>query len=130
MERGEEHSSIRSFTDLVAWQEGHRLVLTIYKITKSFPKEETFGLISQMRRAVGSITHNIAEGFSRKSYKEKSHFYFNSLGSLTELQDQLLIARDVHYLTNDTFQQTAQQTIRVSKLINGLIKGCENRFKP
>lgn len=113
---------IRSFTDLKAWQEAHALVLIIYKITGDFPKEETFGLISQMRRAAVSISSNIAEGFSRQSYKEKLYFYSMAQGSITELQNQLLIAKDVRYLPKNEFEKVAQQTIKVNKIINGLIK--------
>ena len=75
-----------------------------------------------MRRCAISITSNIAEGFSRQSKKEKLQFYFTSKGSLTELQNQLLIARDVGYLKKEDFNLSAQKTIQVAKLINGLIK--------
>ena len=113
---------IKSFTDLFAWQEGHKLVLMVYKITKFFPKEEIFGLTSQMRRCVISITSNIAEGFSRQSYKEKVQFYSIAQGSLTELQNQLIIAKDIGFLTKEQFQELALQSIKVHKIINGLIK--------
>ena len=113
---------IRSFTDLVAWQEGHKLVLIIYKITKEFPKEEIFALTNQMRRCAVSITSNIAEGFSRKSNKEKIQFYHTALGSLTELQNQLLIARDIKYVHEQNFKLIAEQIVTTRKLINGLKK--------
>ena len=113
---------IKSFTDLNAWKEGHQLVLTIYKITKDFPKEEIFALTSQIRRAVISITSNIAEGFSRNSSKEKSQFYHMALGSLTEVQNQLLVARDVGYISKEIFNEVAKKTIVASKLIHGLMK--------
>ena len=113
---------IKSFTDLIAWQKGHELVLLIYQITAQFPKRETYSLVDQIRRAVVSITSNIAEGFSRQSKKEKAQFYYTALGSLTELQNQLLIAKDVNYLDKKKFHQIAQQTAEVSKLINGLIR--------
>src|SRR3989344_3686390 len=100
-----ESGKIKSFTDLNAWKEGHQLVLMIYKKTKLFPKEELFGLVSQMRRCVVSITSNLAEGFSRQSYKEKLQFYSMALGSVTELQNQLLVSRDVGYLSQQTFQE-------------------------
>lgn len=113
---------IKSFTDLNAWKEAHLLVLEIYKIIRNFPKEEQFGLTNQIRRAVVSITSNIAEGFSRSSYKEKSQFYSMALGSLTEVQNQLIIARDLGYITTKEFLELAEKTITVSKLLNGLIK--------
>lgn len=115
-----EKSKIKSFTDLNAWREGHKLVLAIYKISEGFPKKEVFGITSQMRRCATSITSNIAEGFSRSTSKDKCQFYSTAQGSLTELQNQLIIARDVGYINNDKFQQIARQTIIVSKLIGGL----------
>lgn len=117
-----ESSKIKSFTDLNAWKEGHKLVLMIYKITKTFPKEEIFGLTSQIRRCVISITSNIAEGFSRQSYKEKIQFYSIAQGSVTELQNQIFIAKDVMYINKEEFQEIAQQSVIVHKIINGLIK--------
>lgn len=113
---------IRSFSDLKTWQEGHQLVLMIYKITDEFPKNEIFNLTSQMRRCVTSITSNIAEGFSRKSSKEKSQFYYVALSSLTELQNQLIISRDLNYFQKEMFNQLSEQTIKVQKLVNGLVK--------
>ncbi|OGH35813.1 MAG: hypothetical protein A3B38_03150 [Candidatus Levybacteria bacterium RIFCSPLOWO2_01_FULL_36_13] len=117
-----ESGKIKSFTQLNAWIKTHELVLDIYEITKSFPKEEQFGLTNQVRRAVVSITSNIAEGFSRNSYKEKVQFYSTALGSLTEVQNQLLIARDLKYINTGKFKTLADKTIVVSKLLNGLIK--------
>ncbi len=113
---------IKSFTDLHGWQEGHKLVLDVYKLTKGFPSEEQFGLTNQMRRSAVSITSNIAEGFSRKSKKEKTQFLYISLGSITELQNQLVIARDIGYLTKNDFKKIAENTVVVDKLIKGLIK--------
>lgn len=113
---------IKSFTDLEAWRKGHQLVLVIYEITRQFPKDEIFGLISQMRRCVVSITCNIAEGFSRRTWREKIQFYSIACGSLTELQNQLLIARDVGYLSNEKFHEIANLTIEVQRIVGGLIK--------
>lgn len=115
-------TKIKSFTDLFAWQEGHKLVLLIYRLTTNFPKEEIFGLTSQMRRCVISITSNVAEGFSRQSYKEKVQFYSMAQGSLTELQNQLIIARDIGFITKEQFQELAFQSIKLHKIITGLIK--------
>jgi len=117
---------IKSFTDLNAWKEAHKLVLMIYEITKDFPKEEMFGLTSQIRRAVVSVVSNIAEGFSRQSYKEKTQFYFIAQGSLTEIQSQLLIAKDLKYVNKQSFTDIANQTIIAHKLLYGLIKKSKN----
>lgn len=116
-----EYKKIKNFTDLTTWQVGHRLVLEIYKITKQFPNAEKFELTSQIQRAAMSITSNVAEGFSRKSNKEKIQFYYLSLGSLTELQNQLLIAKDLGYLSTPKFNGVAELTVTVAKLLNGLI---------
>ncbi len=113
---------IKTFTDLLAWQEGHKLVLLIYKITTDFPKTELFALVDQLRRAAVSITSNIAEGFMRHSYSEKVHFYSIAQGSVTEVQNQLLIARDIGYIKIDDFNKLAEQFISTHKIINGLIK--------
>lgn len=115
-------TKIESFTDLNAWKEAHKFVLMIYKLTKLFPKEEMFGLTSQIRRAAVSIVSNIAEGFSRRSYADKGQFYAIALGSLTEVQSQILVARDLDYLSKEDFNKVANQTVIVSKLLNGLIK--------
>ena len=116
------NKKIRSFTDLNTWKEGHRLVLMIYKCTDNFPSKEKFALIDQMRRATVSITSNIAEGFSRQSKKEKVQFYSMAKGSVTEIQSQLLIARDIEYVTLDKFKELADQSVVVNKLISGLIR--------
>jgi four helix bundle protein len=108
--------------DLDAWKEGHKLVLMIYKITKNYPKEEIFGLISQMRRCVVSITSNVAEGFCRNTQKDKTQFYYISKSSITELQNQLIISRDIEYIDNDVFHEMFNQTVKVSKIIFGLIR--------
>jgi four helix bundle protein len=115
-------TKIRSFTDLVAWKEAHKLVLMIYKATNGFPKSEIYGLTDQIRRASVSISFNIAEGFSRRTNLDKKHFYYQALGSLTEVQNQLLIAKDIGYLKGAEFKDSAEQTVVVSKLINSLLK--------
>lgn len=119
MEGGE--YKINSFTDLRVWKEAHSFILCIYRETKSFPKEEQFGLTSQLRRASVSITSNIADGFGRLSYQEKLRFYYISLGSLTEVQNQLTIARDVGYVPAPTFQLLSAQGILIHKMLNAFI---------
>lgn len=120
-------SQIRTFTDLRAWREGHQLVLQVYEITKAFPSHEIFGLVSQLRRAVVSITSNVAEGFSRQSYSEKVQFYSIAHGSVTEVQNQLLIARDVGYITNEVYDATSLQSVTVHKILSGLIRASKEK---
>ena len=115
-------AAIRSFTDLKVWQSGHQLVLDIYKVTRKFPREEQFGLVSQMRRASVSVTSNIAEGFGRRGMKEKIQFYYLAQGSLTEIKNQLLVARDVGYIADEVFASLAEQMNDTHKLLQGLIK--------
>ena len=119
------HNKIKNFTDLDAWKEGHKLVLMIYKITRSFPKSEMFGLTSQMQRAAVSITSNIAEGFGRYSYKEKSQFYSTAAASDIELENQLIISKDIGYIIKNVFEEIYSQAVVVHKITNGLIKGAK-----
>jgi four helix bundle protein len=116
-----ENKKISRFTDLFAWQESHKLVLRIYAATRSFPKEELFGLTNQMRRAAVSITSNIAEGFGRHSYKEKVQFYHLAKGSINEVKNQLLIARDVNYLNKPVFEAILKQADISDRILQGLI---------
>ncbi|HDH31351.1 MAG TPA: four helix bundle protein [Candidatus Wolfebacteria bacterium] len=117
---------IKNFTDLNTWKEAHKLTLIIYKITEKFPKEELYSLTNQMRRASISITSNIAEGFSRISYKEKIYFYSIAQGSTTELQNQIILSRDLNYIPINDFDNLFNQSIIVHKLLNGLIRGAKN----
>lgn len=114
-------SKITTFTDLNAWKEGHKLVILIYRTTKEFPKEELFSLIDQMRRAAVSITSNIAEGFGRLSYKEKVQFFYLAHGSLIELKNQIIIAKDVGYLSNDKYKIIMDQSNITHQILQGLI---------
>lgn len=119
-------NKIRNFTDLSSWKEGHKLVLSIYKITNKFPTKEQFGLTIQLKRAAVSVTSNIAEGFSRISIKEKIQFYYISLGSVSEIQNQLIIAKDIKYLSIKSYNILYNQSVLVHKLINGSIKALKN----
>ena len=123
MEHGTQNNSkIRTFTDLIIWQESHKLVLIIYRITKIFPREELFGLTSQMRRAAVSITSNIAEGFTRRNKKEKLQFYSIAKSSLTEIQSQLFIARDISYVSKKDFNDIYNRTSMIERIFSAFIK--------
>ncbi|MEK7101632.1 MAG: four helix bundle protein [Patescibacteria group bacterium] len=117
-----EENRIRSFKDLEAWKRGHALVLSIYRITKRYPRDEQFGITNQLRRAAVSVTSNIAEGFSRQTSKEKAQFYAIAKGSLTEIENQLLVSRDVHYVSIEDFERVETEIEQTSRLITGLLK--------
>ena len=117
-----EDGKIREFTDLKVWQEAHKLVLLVYEQTKKFPKEEIFGLTSQMRRSAVSVSSNIAEGFGRQGYKEKVQFYYLSRESLTELENQFFIARDISYINESESKKSIEQATVAHRLLQGLIK--------
>jgi len=120
--------SLEKFTDLQVWQEAHRLVLQVYAITKKYPDDERFGLVSQMRRAAISIPANIAEGFKRRGIQEKIRFYNISEGSLEELKYFFIVSKDLGYISANTNEMTCAETI--GRLLNGLIVSTENRKQP
>lgn len=119
-------SNITNFTDLTAYKKAHGLVIEVYKITKRFPLDEKFGLVNQIRRASVSITSNIAEGFARMTAKDKAHFYGMSRGSLLELQSQLLISKDLGYLSLMDCERMNVHIIETSKLISGIIRSARD----
>lgn len=118
---------ICSFKDLLAWQEAHRLILSLYAATQRFPLQEQYGLTNQIRRAGVSITSNIAEGFGRETYKEKQRFYTIASASLCEVENQLLIAKDIGYLPHQDYKHLDELTQTSSKLLKGLIKATRAR---
>ncbi|MFA6427379.1 MAG: four helix bundle protein [Candidatus Magasanikbacteria bacterium] len=119
---------IHNFYELDAWKKGHDLVLEIYLITKDFPKDELYGIISQMRRAVYSITANIAEGFARFHFKDKVRFYYQARGSAAEIQNFLFISKDLQYISGEQSKILWIKSVDVIKLINGLIRSTETQI--
>jgi len=113
---------------LLVWQRAHELVLKIYEITKEFPKEEQFGLTSQVRRAAVSIPSNIVEGKARNSVRDYLRFLLISRGSLEEVKYQLLLSRDLEYISNESYEITLTIADNVGKLLNGLIKSLEDKL--
>ncbi len=124
------NTKIKTFTDLKVWNEGHKLVLLIYKTTEQFPSRETYSLTDQMRRASASITANITEGFGRQIYKEKLQFYYITQGSLTELKNFILIAKDVGYLSIKELNQLTDQANVTHQLLQGLIRKTKSFVNP
>lgn len=109
----------KSFKDLIVWQKVHQLVLKIYKTTKSFPKEETYGITSQMRRSAISVATNIAEGFKKRGKKDKVRFFNIAEGSLEETKYYLLLAHDLEYADTSNFEEL---TDVVGKLLTSYSK--------
>jgi len=114
-------STIKSFEDLTIWQESRKYTNKIYILTNKFPKEELYGLTSQIRRAAVSITSNIAEGFDRRSDKELSNFLSIARGSTAEVQNNLYIALDLKYVSQTEFNQLYQEAKKIAQQINGLM---------
>lgn len=113
----------KNFTDLIVWQKAHQFVLSVYKYTATFPKEEMYVLTSQFKRAAISIAANIAEGFKKRSNKDKIKFYNTSQGSLEECRYYLILARDLNYGEN---QQLHNQITEISKILDAYITAIEN----
>jgi len=99
----------------------HQLVLEIYKVTSNFPREETYALISQLRRSAISIPANIVEGQSKNTTKEYLQFLYNARGSLEETRYHLLLSRDLRYLSGSDYEDLELKYEEVSKMLNGLI---------
>ena len=113
---------ISSYKELLVWQKSTDLAILIYKLTQDFPKEETYGLVSQMRRSSVSVPSHRAEGSVRGSKKEFQHFLKISLGSLSELETQLLISTKLSFLTELNYNKVDVVLIEVRKMLYGLIK--------
>ena len=120
---------MRPHRKLVAWQESIDFVLDIYILTKHFPDEEKFGLVSQMRRAAVSIASNIAEGAARTSDKDKLKFYAISGSSSSEIDTQLEICKKLSLVSEKEWQHSYNKLERISALLNGLRKSIEKRLK-
>lgn len=110
------------YRDLKVWQLSHSLTLDIYKITRTFPPEERYGIISQMRRAAYSVPSNIVEGKSRNTQKEFKHFLHISRGSIDELSYFLLLSKDLGYVTNEDFELLQDRCSHIASMLNNLIK--------
>lgn len=106
------HCRMRNFRNLSVWSKGHSLTLRIYSLTKSYPKDETFGLVSQMRRCAYSIPSNIAEGCGRNSTPDFKRFLVIAAGSSSELEYQLFLSKDLGYISEVVFKELEFETIR------------------
>ena len=116
--------------DLRVWQQSIEMVTSIYKMTMTFPKDEVFGLVSQMRRAAVSVPSNIAEGYARGSDGEKLHFLRISSGSMSEIETQLMLSLNLGYIGQDAYDILSEQITSVWKQLNSLISSVKNRLSP
>jgi four helix bundle protein len=116
----------KDFTDMNVWQLGLEFVKSIYELTKSFPSEEKFGLVSDMRRAATSIPNNIAEGYGRFEARDKSRFYKIARGSCYELHSQLIISKELGFIISDEITNSLiNMTKGINLELNKLIKAIE-----
>lgn len=111
--------------NLDAWKESISLTIEIYKLTQTFPNSEIYGLSNQMRRSAVSIPSNIAEGCARQTLKETIQFLHIALGSIAELETQLIISKELNYLKN--FDELLDKITHIRKLVVGLIKFNKNK---
>jgi four helix bundle protein len=116
-----------SYRDLIAWRKAMSLVAELYRITKTFPRDEMYGLTSQLRRAAVSVPSNIAEGQARFSSKEFHHFLSLARGSLVEVETQLLIAEDLGYISAMGGRELLAKTAELGRVLNGLIASIRAR---
>ena len=112
----------KTFKDLIVWQKAHSFVLSVYNATQDFPKEELYGLTSQVRRAAISIASNIAEGFRKKTNADKLRFYNISQGSLEECIYYVILSFDLGYISIEKKNQLSESAEEVSRLLNSLYR--------
>jgi four helix bundle protein len=116
-----------TYKDLEVWQAAMQLAVQVYRLTAVFPKDERYGLTSQMRRAAVSVPSNIAEGKGRASDKELIHFLCNSRGSLFEIETQLTIGEQLGYSTANECNAARQEIARIGQMLNGLMRSVRPR---
>jgi four helix bundle protein len=122
-------NDVRSYKDLVAWQKSMDLVTAVYRVSQGFPKEEIFGLVSQIRRSAVSVPSNIAEGHARTSKKEFQYFLSNARGFLAELETQLIIAHQLAYIDETGINQLLDRLGEVGRILNGLLAALKRSSK-
>jgi len=117
---------VKSYKELLIWQKGIKIVVLVYKLTRGFPKEEIYALTSQLKRASVSIPSNIAEGFGRQTDKSFNHFLNISRGSLNEIETQLIIAKELDFISDILFNEIMFLIEEESKMINAFSKNLKD----
>jgi four helix bundle protein len=118
---------MRNYRDLQVWAKAHALTLDVYKKSQTFPKEEIYGLTAQLRRATSSIAANLAEGCGRQTDNELARFIRIALGSASEVDYHLLLCRDLGFLQNADYENTAKELTAVRKMLAALLSAVEKR---
>jgi four helix bundle protein len=113
---------MRNFRNLKVWKKSHELVLSVYNSTASFPKEELYGLVSQLRRSAASIPSNIAEGYGRNTQSQMAHFLNISLGSASELEYQVLLAKDLNFINDSVFHEQTELIHAIKRMLTSLLQ--------
>jgi four helix bundle protein len=113
---------VRDFRELKVWEKAHQLTLLVYRATTSLPTDEKFGLTSQLRRAAAAIPANIAEGCGRSGERELARFFQIAMGSASELEYHLLLARDLGFIDRPTYQQLQERTTEVKRMLTGFVR--------
>jgi len=119
---------MHNFKDLNVWKKSRQIVKEVYLFTSNFPKEEKFGLTSQIRRSAISIPSNIAEGCGRKTQKDFCNFLYIAQASSFEFETQLMLSLDLGFLDSQAFNQNLNQLNEIQKMLNGLINSIENKI--
>jgi four helix bundle protein len=115
-------TNMQDFKKLKVWEVSHRVTLDVYRVTQNFPKQGTYGLTSQIRRASASVSANIAEGCGRASSADFARFLQIAVGSASELEYHLILARDLNYLSIEDYEQLASSTIESKRMLASLIQ--------
>lgn len=113
---------MKDFRELLVWDKSHRVAVEVYVVTKQFPREELFGITSQMRRAAYSISSNIAEGCGRRTDADFGRFLQIGMGSANELDYFLLLARDLEFLPSDVYDRLLQQVLEAKRMLSSPIR--------
>lgn len=122
-------AKVQSYKELLVWQKAIELSVKVYTISTNFPKEEVFGLTSQVRRASNSISLNIAEGFGRHTTKSFISFLANALGSLNEVESGFILASKLNFISTTALKELEQQIEELMKMLHALIRSLENKIK-
>ena len=120
---------MKNFKELVVWQKSHQMTLDVYNATRTFPKEELYGLTSQLRRSAASIGANIAEGSGRRSSKEICRFLQIARGSASEAEYHILLARDLKLLRDEDFRRLSRQADAIQRMLTALIQSFHSTEK-